>query len=128
MSNIFRSRSYKKERFIQPVPQTTVFKTEVDETGTQIEVAEVMPINKVKHNLPDPKYYKISDLIAAGIPMNEIPVTGLLDSSDLHDIMVKRDKLTNVMLDKLSEYETKKNTTAVQDSVSDPVADPVISN
>lgn len=109
MSNIFRSRKYKHEHTINPLPIAIVSRIETDDNGTQIEVHEEVPINKVKLNLPDPKSYKLSDLLAAGIPLQEIAVSGMLNSSDLHDQSIVKEKLTDSMLEKLSTYEKNKS-------------------
>lgn len=104
----------KRETFIQETRTkfyTPVDKTVIDEEGNT--VIETLLVSEDDYesfkSVPKEADYKLKDLLSAGVPLKDISVSGLLDSSDFADISIRKEKLSNSMLSKVQDYLAKKS-------------------
>ena len=55
--------------------------TFIDENGIQRRHIEYVDLATVESNIPRPSDYTLEKLLKAGVPLKEVPVSGLLDNS-----------------------------------------------
>lgn len=53
---------------------------EVDKNGTRLQRVVNVPISSIENNIPSPDEYRLSDLLAAGVPLHPVSAN-ILDSS-----------------------------------------------
>lgn len=88
----------------------------VDEDGN--EIIDIVMISEQDFNdklsVPKEEDYKLKDLLSAGVPLKDVAVNGLLDSSDFAEMSIKKEKLTSSMLAKVSDYLAKQKSENVE--------------
>lgn len=123
--SIFRKALQPKIVSSQHEELLSVVVKETLENGTVVETLKLVTPEEFEsmHNLPKEEDYKLKDLLAAGVDLKEISTAGLLDSSDFFDQSVKINNLSSSMLDKLHEFEAKRDTSTDNDNKSDKPAE-----
>lgn len=68
---------------------------EVDKNGTRLQRVVSFPISSIDDKIPSPDEYRLSDLLAAGVPLHPVS-SNILDSSPSEsDVSSFLDKLEN---------------------------------
>lgn len=70
---------------------------EVDKNGTRLQRVVNVPISSIENNVPSPDEYRLSDLLAAGVPLHPVSAN-ILDSSP-------SESEVNSFLDKLEKTD-----------------------
>lgn len=70
---------------------------EVDKNGTRLQRVVNVPISSIENNVPSPDEYRLSDLLAAGVPLQPVSAN-ILDSSP-------SESEVNSFLDKLEKSD-----------------------
>lgn len=73
---------------------------EVDKNGTRLQRVVNVPISSIENNIPSPDEYRLSDLLAAGVPLHPV-------SANIFDSSPSESEVTS-FLDKLDNVETSK--------------------
>lgn len=66
---------------------------EVDKNGTRLQRVVNVPISSIENNVPSPDEYRLSDLLAAGVPLHPVSANILDNSPSESEVNSFLDKL-----------------------------------